>query len=40
MSLTRLNDAASIYFGDATLTSAFARDGVPGAKVETPGGVF
>jgi len=35
-----LNDAVSIYFGDATLASAFVARWCIGAKVETAGGVF
>ena len=35
-----LNDAVSIYFGDATLASAFVARWCVGAKVETTGGVF
>src|SRR6516165_3722064 len=35
-----LNDALSIYFGDATLASAFVARSCVGAKVETAGGVF
>jgi hypothetical protein len=35
-----LNDALSIYFGDATLASAFVARWCVGAKVETAGGVF
>jgi hypothetical protein len=34
-----LNDALSIYFGDATLASAFVARWL-GAKVETAGGMF
>jgi hypothetical protein len=33
-----LNDALSIYFGDATLASAFAARWCVGAKAETTGG--
>ena len=35
-----LNDAPSLYFGDATLASAFVARWCVGAKVETTGGVF
>jgi hypothetical protein len=35
-----LNDALSIYFGDATLASAFVARWCAGYKVETAGGVF
>ena len=35
-----LNDAISLYFGDATLASAFVARWCVGAKVETAGGVF
>ena len=35
-----LNDAVSIYFADATLTSAFVARWCVTAKVETAGGVF
>ena len=35
-----LNDAASIYFADATLASAFVARWCVGSKVETAGGVF
>ena len=35
-----LNDALSIYFGDATLASALVARWCVGAKVETAGGVF
>ena len=35
-----LNDALSIYFGDAALASAFVARWRVGAKVETAGGVF
>jgi hypothetical protein len=35
-----LNDALSIYVGDATLASAFVARWCVGAKVETVGGVF
>ena len=35
-----LNDALSIYFGDATLASAFVVQWCVGSKVETVGGVF
>jgi hypothetical protein len=35
-----LNDALSIYFGDATLASAFVAGWCVGAKVETAGGVL
>ena len=35
-----LNDALSIYFADATLTSAFVARWCDRAKVETAGGVF
>jgi hypothetical protein len=35
-----LNDALSIYFGDATVASAFVSWRCVGAKVETAGGVF
>ena len=35
-----LNDALSIYFGDATLASAFVARWCVGAKAETAGGVF
>jgi hypothetical protein len=35
-----LNDALSIYFGDAVLASAFVARWCVGAKVETAGGVF
>jgi hypothetical protein len=35
-----LNDAFSIYFGDATLASAFVARWCVGANVETAGGVF
>jgi len=35
-----LNDALSIYFGDATLASAFVAQWCAGYKVETAGGVF
>jgi hypothetical protein len=35
-----LNDAVSIYFGDAALASAFVARWCVGAKVETAGGLF
>jgi len=35
-----LNDALSIYFGDAALTSAFVARWCVGTKAETAGGVF
>src|SRR5713101_3362881 len=35
-----LNDALSIYFGDATLASAFVARRCAGYEVETGGGVF
>ena len=35
-----LNDALSIYFGDASLASAFVARRCVKAKVETAGGVF
>jgi hypothetical protein len=35
-----LNDAASIYFIDATLASAFVARWCLGAKIKTGGGVF
>jgi hypothetical protein len=35
-----LNDAASIYFADGTLASAFVARLCVGSKVETPGSVF
>ena len=35
-----LNDAASIYFADATLASAFVARWCAGSKVEMAGGVF
>jgi hypothetical protein len=35
-----LNDAVSIYFGDAALASAFVARWCVGSKVETTGGVF
>jgi hypothetical protein len=35
-----LNEALSIYFGDATLASAFVARWCVGANVETAGGVF
>ena len=35
-----LHDALSIYFGDATLASAFVARWCVGAKVDTAGGVF
>jgi hypothetical protein len=35
-----LNDAASIYFADASLASAFVARWCAGAKVKTTGGVF
>jgi len=35
-----LNDAASIYFADATLASAFVSRWCVAAKVEIAGGVF
>jgi hypothetical protein len=35
-----LNDALSIYFGDATLASAFVARWCAGYQVETAGGVF
>lgn len=35
-----LNDALSIYFGDAALASAFVARWCVGARVETAGGVF
>jgi hypothetical protein len=35
-----LNDAVSIYFGDATLASAFVTRWCVGSRVETEGGVF
>ena len=35
-----LNDALSIYFGDAALASAFVARWCVGEKVETAGGVF
>jgi hypothetical protein len=35
-----LNDALSIYFGDATLASAFVARWCTRYKVETGGGVF
>ena len=35
-----LNDAVSIYFGDATLASAFVARWCVGYRVETSGGVF
>ena len=35
-----LNDAVSVYFGDATLSSAFVARWCATSKVETAGGVF
>ena len=35
-----LNDAISVYFGDATLASAFVARWCVGSKVEPAGGVF
>jgi len=35
-----LNDALSIFFGDATLASAFVARWCAGYKIETAGGVF
>jgi hypothetical protein len=35
-----LNHALSIYFGDATLASAFVTRWCVGARAETTGGVF
>jgi hypothetical protein len=35
-----LNDALSIYFGDATLASAFVARWCAGARIEAAGGVF
>jgi hypothetical protein len=35
-----LNDAISIYFGEATLASAFVARWCQGSKVEAVGGVF
>jgi hypothetical protein len=35
-----LNDAVSIYFGDAALASAFVARWCVAAKAQTPGGVF
>jgi hypothetical protein len=35
-----LNDALSIYFGDATLASNFVARWCAGSKTETAGGVF
>jgi hypothetical protein len=35
-----LNDAISIYFADATLSSAFVARWCVGAKIETAGGMF
>src|SRR5712675_169044 len=35
-----LNDALSIYFGDATCASAFVARWCAGSKIETAGGVF
>ena len=35
-----LNDALSIYFGDATLASAFVARWCAGSKIETAGGAF
>jgi hypothetical protein len=35
-----LNDAISIYFGDATLASAFVARWCAGSKIEAAGGVF
>ena len=35
-----LNDEISVYFGDATLASAFVARWCVGSKVETAGGVF
>jgi hypothetical protein len=35
-----LNDAASIYFAEATLASAFVARWCAGSKVDTTGGVF
>jgi hypothetical protein len=35
-----LNDALSIYFGDATLASTFVARWCVGTKVATAGGVF
>ena len=35
-----LNDAQSIYFGDAILASAFVASWCAGSKIETAGGVF
>jgi hypothetical protein len=35
-----LNDAISIYFADATLSSAFVVVWCVGSRVETAGGVF
>jgi len=35
-----LNDALSIYFGDATLASNFVARWCAGSKIETAGGVF
>ena len=35
-----LNDAASIYFADATFAGAFVARWCVGNRVETPGGVY
>jgi hypothetical protein len=35
-----LNDAASIYFADATLAGAFVARWCAGYRIETAGGVF
>jgi len=35
-----INDALSIYFGDATLASTFVARWCAGYEVETGGGVF
>jgi len=35
-----LNDAAVLYFADATLASAFVAQWCVGSKVETAGGLF
>jgi hypothetical protein len=35
-----LNDALSIYYGDATLASAFVARWCAGSKIKTAGGVF
>ena len=35
-----LNDALSIYFGDATVASAFVARWCVGARIETAGGMF